>query len=441
MTIRILGEGLDAVIFAYALTQRDLEFEWVVENNRFGGHFRGGLDCRGEPIDLGMVLLEPNNYGISQRQINAFSGENGQSARPFIDSAYQLLCKLAGDYQSVEIKSQGRDGQNTPDYFISDRFFAFEKNKKEVVGELKERVKWLEKNINWHPRLKLDQQSVLSKNSIAEAMVNIYGESFYAAYFKEYLKNFLGEKIHILPASSHRKAWVPLYWPETILEYFSLSKKTEPLFEPKFARFRTKSIAEWTSRMIETINLHSKKKIIEFAIRSNLEDLDLESESVYAFLDSSRLQDNSSSEKPIIHFTKLRIVHFCCFSQSAFVKFLADDQSGSFRLSVSPVDNLGSSKISIEFGQASEKLSDGELLESAIELCARLGIRIKCAGVIHEGKIPLHTQNSYSHSKIPFAVRNKQTLISASGTSLNDNIIRAAWAIDNEFRKEKPAWT
>jgi len=130
MTLRIIGEGLDAVIFASALVRRDVEFEWFVRNNRFGGYFAGGLDCQGKPIDLGMVSLDPNHYDTPQREINTFCGETGQSARPFIYAAYQLLSEMAGEYELVDTKSQNKYGENVADYFLSDRLFAFKKHAK-----------------------------------------------------------------------------------------------------------------------------------------------------------------------------------------------------------------------------------------------------------------------------------------------------------------------
>jgi hypothetical protein len=437
MTLRIVGEGLDAVIFASALVKREVEFEWLVKNTRFGGYFAGGLDCQGKPIDLGMVFLEPNHYGAPQREISTFRGESGQSARPFINSAYQLLEKMAGEYELVNTKSQDKCGENTSDYFLSDRLFAFKKHAKEIIGELEDRIIWLESHPDWHPRFKLNEGSVLFSTNIPDAMRTLYGNSFYNLYFKGYLENCLGELVHSLPTSAHRRAWVPLYWPETLLEYLLKEGESEPLFQPVFARFSNMSISEWVSRMIGEIEVYKKKNIIFLDNELDYKNLNIESENVYAFLDSSKIHTNANSnvQNPVVSAARITIVHFCCTVPSTFVIFLRDDESGSYRFSLTPGDVLGKGKISIEFGENSAELSDEEILRRSIKLCDRNGIVIECVGKIHKGKLPFNVMSTDSDCSILSIARNKQTFFSSVATSFNDNIIRAAWAIDNEKRK------
>lgn len=437
MTLRIIGEGLDAVLFASALVRRDVKFEWLVKNNRFGGYFGGGLDCQGKPIDLGMVFLEPNHYGTPQREINTFRGESSQSARPFINSAYQLLGEMAGEYEIIDTKSQDKYGENAADYFLSDRLFAFKKHAKEIIGELDDRVSWLESHPEWHPRFKLNQDSVLFSTNIPDAMTTLYGISFYNLYFKGYLENCLGELVHSLPAIIHRKAWVPLYWPETILEYLLREEEVEPLFQPVFARFSNMSISEWIFGMIGEIEVYKKKNIILLDNEPDYKNLNIESENVYAFLNSSNIHTNpnSSVQTPVVSAARITIVHFCCTVPSAFVIFLRDDESGSFRFSLTPGDVLRRGKISIEYGEISAELSDEEITRRSIKLCERNGIAIECVGKIHKGKLPFNIPSTDSDCSLLSIARNNQTFFSSVATSFNDNIIRAAWAIDNEKRK------
>jgi hypothetical protein len=436
MTVRIIGEGLDAVIFANALVRRGVAFEWLVKNNRFGGYFAGGLDCQGKPIDLGMVSLDPNHYDTPQREINTFCGETGQSARPFIYAAYQLLSEIAGEYELVDTKSQNKYGENVADYFLSDRLFAFNNHAEEIIGELEDRVSWLQSHPEWHPRFKLNQDSVLSSTNIPDAMITLYGKSFYNLYFKDYLVNCLGELVHSVPTSLHRRAWVPLYWPETILEYLLKKGEIEPLFQPVFARFSNMSISEWIFRMIGEIESYKKKNIILLDNEPNYKNLNIESENVYAFLDLSKIHTNlnSSVQNPVISAARITIVHFCCIAPSALVIFLRDDESGSYRFSLTPGDVPGKGKISIEYGENSADLSDEEILSRSIKLCVRNGIAIECVGKIHKGKLPFIVPSIDSDCSILSIARNKQTFFSSVATSFNDNIIRAAWAIDDEKR-------
>jgi hypothetical protein len=437
MTLRIIGEGLDAVMFASAMARRGVTFEWLVKNNRFGGYFGGGLDCQGGPIDLGMVSLDPNHYNTPQREISTFRSESGQGARPFIHAAYQILVEMAGGFELIDVKSQDKFGKNTADYFLSDRLFAFGENAREIIGELENRVGWLESHPEWHPRFKLNQDSVLSVTNIADAMIALYGKSLYGLYFKDYLNNCLGELSHSLPATLHRRAWVPLYWPETILEYLLEKNAIEPLFQPVFARFSRMSISEWVFRMIREIESYEKMTFILLDNEPDYRNLNLESENVYAFLDSTKIQTNPNlnTHNPVIGAARMTIVHFCCTAPSALVVFLRDDESGSYRFSLTPAASPGGGKISIEYGESSADLSDEEILRRSIKLCNRNEVAIACAGKIHKGKLPFIAPSTGSDYSNHSTVGNKQTLFSSTATSFNDNIIRAAWAIDHEKRK------
>jgi hypothetical protein len=437
MTLRIIGEGLDALTFASALVRRGVAFEWLVKHDRFGGFFRGGQDCQGKPIDLGMVCLEPNHYGAPQSEINTFAGESGQSARPFINTAYQLLNEMVGEYELVDTKSQDNYRENTDDYFLSDRLFAFKKHANEIKVELEERVNWLEYHPEWHPRFKLNPDSVLLSTNIPDAMITLYGRTFYNLFFKDYLENCLGELMQSIPASEHRKAWIPLYWPETILKYLSEEGGNEPLFQPVFARFSDMSISEWSSQMLQEIVAYKKKEIILLDGEPDYRNLNLGSENVYAFLDSSKLHTNSNTgfQSPVLNSVRITIVHFCCAVSSSLVIFLRDDESGSYRFSLTPGDALAKGKISIEFGENSADLSEEEILRKSIELCHRNGITVECIGKIHRGKLQVNNTSQDSTRNTMFMARNKQAIFSSGATSFNDNIIRATWAIDNENRK------
>ena len=439
MTLRIIGEGLDALIFACTLARRNVEFEWLVKNNHLGGYFRGGRDCQGKPIDLGMVFLEPNHYGALQSEINAFRGETGQSARPFINSAYELLVELVGEYETVETKSQDKHGENSPDYFLSDRLFAFKKQAKQIILEIEDRIIWLKSNPEWHPRFKLNQESVLFSTNIPNATITLYGKSYYNLFFKNYVENCLGKLADSVPAGTHRRAWVPLYWPETILEYLLTEGDTEPLFQPVFARFSNLSISGWVFSMIQEIELYKKKKFIFLENYIKFKDLDIPSENVYAFVDSSKMLDNvdSSDQKPVVTAARITVVHFCCTVLSANVIFLRDDESKSYRISLTPGDDVEKGKISIEYGEISADLSDEEILSRSIKLCERNGITVECIGKIHKGKLSFNVPTEHSDRSIIALASNKQTLFSSVATSFNDNIIRAAWADDNEKRKKQ----
>ena len=171
--------------------------------------------------------------------------------------------------------------------------------------------------------------------------------------------------------------------------------------------------------------------------KPDYKNFDIESENVYAFLDSNKIHTNLNSnvQNSGVSAARITIVHFCCTAPTALVIFLRDDESGSYRFSLTPGDVLGKGKISIEYGEFCAELSDEEILRRSIKLCDRNGISIECVGKIHKGKLSFNVPSRDSNLGILSIARNKQTFFSSGATSFNDNIIRAAWAIDNEKRK------
>jgi hypothetical protein len=429
MTLRIFGEGLDALIFASHLSQNNIEFQWIVTNDRIGGYFRGSRNCFGTPIDIGMVLLEPNSYSSSQLPLSVYQGEWAQNARPYLNASYKTAKKLMGATKRVEVYNQDRSFNSSPDHFISDRLNSFKKNENSLITEqLKENIKWLEKNSQWHPRNKNLEIKLFDSLTIPEYYARIYGDEFYEIFFRSYLENLLGEAVNRLSVSAHRRAWLPLYWPETLIKFIESDDGKEPLFEPIFEKPGYGSVAAWVKTIETEIASSGKAKMIK------LEDLEpsefdyFKSKTDFAFIDENKIAKNSKNKfKASGPYVDLRIIHFCGQIESSEVVFLKDNDYGCFRFTTSQGDeNQGG--FTLEFGARSSKFTDEELVEISQDFYKELDFRAGCGGKVFKSKFHLNTADDGLKSQNIYDAYNSYTFHHSKNMSINDNIVRGAWA-------------
>lgn len=438
MMLRIFGDGLDALIMSYSLSKTDIPFEWVVTKDRPGGYFSGGRNCVGNPVDLGMVLLEPNNFNTRQMSLSEYAGEEGHLARPFLDGAYSFLEVLFGEFQPVSLEVKAMDGNSYPDYFISDSIDWILRTDKLIQEELLNSLNWLRNYPEWHPKNKRTPNSFISTVGISSYYKKIYGEELYKKFFKGYLESFLGDKVDLLPAHLHRRAWVPLYWPETLLSYSRKEINSKDLFQPKFTRPSQGSVAKWVDSMTEFVFNSEKSEIKKVQKIDPAEYGNFVSKADFAFLDSScfSVPDEKNTLVPASNFVQIRIIHFCVNNFLNKVIFLNGNDNGCFRYSLETNGPLGLGSITFEFGESSLNTDDEALVQIASEICQNLGLEARCPGTLFKGKLPISQPVKIEATSKRSKFGNSITLHSKSATSINDNIVRGTAALARIMKVE-----
>ena len=191
--IKIYGGSLVSLVLAEQLVRRNQQFEWYTLGERIGGHF-AGLPCNGIQIDIGMVLLEldpgvnnPTRYARAAKERNA------------------LECFLASDTVEAKVKSFC-NGVFVEDYMISDNTEAF---------RLQSTAQKINASEAMHPREKWSDIN-FEQMSYSAVCEHLY-PGFYEAFLEKIAAKITGGKANELSARYHRSAWMPLYYPETIL--------------------------------------------------------------------------------------------------------------------------------------------------------------------------------------------------------------------------------
>jgi hypothetical protein len=429
MNVRIFGDGLDALIFSAALSELKINHSWYQTSDHIGGYFRGSLNCQSSPIDLGMVLLEPNDYGIRRTELSEFAGESGVVARRYLSEAYSFLQSKFGVLRPVEIFTLNEELSESPDYFISDHLDAFLDFPAFAESELRERTKWTIDNPMWHPREKRNNPDQFTSISLEEFIILSFGQTFYDRYFRSFMSNLLGEKKNCLSAYLHRKAWMPIYWPETILSLLDGAQPLDPLFSPVFARPQLGSVSRWVTSMLNKVSNNPRVTLFkcpsidpeQFDFFSSPYDFPFIPKE--KFLPNSKFKLQHQKDKVI-----LRLVHFCTEDQKDAVFFLNNQHEKCFRYSTFADQDKNAGAVMFEYGEASNNIPELDLIKLARNLAVQRNIRLTCRGKVYNSLLPLNQDNFQLASEISREIPNKYSIYNGSATTINDHILRGTRA-------------
>jgi hypothetical protein len=428
----IFGAGLDAVLFASFLSEKGIEFRLISTSNKIGGYFQGAKDCNDLPMDLGMVLLEPNDFNAGNKPLKEFAGDSGHKSRFFLRESYERFFPNHDSISKIPIHTKINVDEYGPDYFISDDLTMFANANSLMRSELSERIEWLKHNPEWHPRNKLDSESILSSVDIETAFRKIYGDAIYDHYFAGFIRNFLGEKVHLLPAKLHRRIWVPMIWPETLQNIFLNGPQSDLIFNPEFfAPTSEGTVSNWVRNLTEMIKRSSSTFIVseeEFknSVRSSKKQKD-----TFAFINPTSIDEPSGPPKPgITEFSQIRIVHACVDKTDSKLYFVNNNKIDVYRYSFQQGNDPDVSSAIFEFGQSAEALDDSQALVIVDDVLKDHGLRRLCLSKSYQSRFPINPEWLSLQSTWNSEYTNWQALSDSKSQSLNDNIVRAAWAID-----------
>ena len=210
MTVVVRGTNLAALVCALELVDSGIQTKLQIHrDSRLGGHF-AGLQLAGSPIDIGMVLLEPR-FSSERRSVSEYQGESGVLVNDFNHAVFQWLENLGIELDEVEVRSIYK-GLTYDDVVISDALSVFSVldlsvEEKAGLGNVSGQI---------HPRNKTVQS--VEQMSLREALPKFYGPSI-SSFLAGIAKKIAGPDALELPVRFHRLLWLPLYYPETILDF------------------------------------------------------------------------------------------------------------------------------------------------------------------------------------------------------------------------------
>lgn len=373
MTRKIFGSSLSALVLVAELSSTE-NVTWIQNSKLVGGHF-SGITVGNLKLDAGMVAQEPYS-GLTS--VNVFTDRPPvrQDGLPFVRIANQWLTQQGEEFVELPVLVS-RYGTVMPDYLIADSLDVLQKLDKPLKRKIIDEILALRETdkhpITTHPRNKGNSEDYL-RLSFEVMSAQLFGRTFHDSLIAPWLDRLNPNLGKSLPARDHRTAWVPLYYPETILGVISNQIPPSEIRRP-FRVPKNSSIAMMVARLIASIDT-SKVQIVldETGINSpSVGDIVLTSTSeTFALL--KRTFSPNYTEKFIAPIVVAFFQYDRWVADEKIVNFI-EKEIGPYRICVRNIaDEHLSTNVSIEFGSAFEGATEDEILQKSRESLEQIDV-------------------------------------------------------------------
>ena len=392
MKIKIIGNGLDALICSKKLLELGHQIQLLSTTRSLGGHFLGHTNGHGK-FDSGMVLLENDHRSVPPSELDEYNNHFGRNLRPFLLESFEWLLNSIGGSEQELVVTKLSSGDEVPDYFIADNLNFLDCLDEEIRNDLLFNIEKFMYHSNDATKIQPSKKMfdrMFDELSISDYYTQIFGRKFYEVYFENFLTNVAPGSFQ-RRARDHRKFWLPLYFPESI--YFRI--KRDPKYEQfslpeiRFDRPKDMMISDVVTKIAEEIFAHPNFEHIVFEKFSTISVKQFENEKILFFLpleqlssvlpETSRLkflQGEIVASLDILGSTSINIVHACIPKNISKTVLFQSDFHGLFRHSVSQQrGKLNSSVASFEFKDS----IDFDLADS-LKIIHTLGFDVLCEG-------------------------------------------------------------
>ena len=436
MTRKIFGSSLSALVSVAELSTTE-NVIWIQNSKLIGGHF-GGMILGNLKLDVGMVAQEPYSSAI---ETDSFTHRPpvGREGLPFVKIANEWLAQHGEEFVELPVLVFRHDTV-MPDYLIADSLEVLQKLDEPLKIKIIEEISALRETnkypITAHPRDKgcSDDYLRLSFESMSE---QLFGKTFHDNLMAPWLDRLNPNLATWLPARDHRTAWVPFYYPETILgviaNEISPSQMRRPFRVPK-----NSSIAMMVSRLISKIDTSKVEIVLDESsnISPSADDILLTS-TTDIFSRLKRPFSPNYTDKFVAPIVIAFFQYDRCVADEKIVNFMGKD-IGPYRICIRNIeDELLSTNISIEFGNEFEGATDDEILYKSRESLEQISVGTD----FHRYKIKrLSIKVPYGQSR--FDIENNSRLaieaiqerklhgypIDFGSSTLNDQILLGLWS-------------
>ncbi len=216
--VLLIGAQPAALVSALELKNQGIDFTWLKGNAPAGGIFRG-ISLGGQTWDAGMNLFEFTSLkpGL-ESDISTYNPAVRYDATRFLP---QIEAWLNSRVKIQTVKEPhllvGQKAYpdlliaNCPDYL---RYLP-EESKQKIIEE----ISGIDKTHPQHAAHKHTSPEKFLKFSYAEVARINHGSFLQESIIQPWLEKMAGTRGEDIPALYHRQAWVPLFYPETLLQF------------------------------------------------------------------------------------------------------------------------------------------------------------------------------------------------------------------------------
>ena len=226
--IVLVGNALSLMVAATRLAQRGADVAIVNSGRNWGGHFTT-MTCKGVVFDPGMVLHEFTSYRTSPQleDIRTYNPATKNDAGRFCDTVRRCVSAYQ-EIRDIAVPKMYVDGAVNDDILIANalssmRQLSFRDSVKNDLLAL------LERSVAspWHASRKYSNEEFKRLDYQTASLVN-HGATFHGKLVEPYCRKVLNVSTADVVALYHRVAWLPLFYPETLVSYLQGAPQALP---------------------------------------------------------------------------------------------------------------------------------------------------------------------------------------------------------------------
>lgn len=213
----IYGNNVGAMVSAIELAK---EHKVAIINPAKGwGATLGGMFINGKKFDIGMNFFEFVSFHTASDDLSTYSPNRRNDSARFFHLVEKYIAQYC-DFTEAPAPSCYVEKGYFPDYAMTNRLeFLNEISddlKNTIKGELK--VILAQERSPLHASNKKKNEDLFVNTSYEKVSIANHGITFHQKFIEPLCLNIIGASSSELPSLFHRVAWVPLFYPETLLE-------------------------------------------------------------------------------------------------------------------------------------------------------------------------------------------------------------------------------
>ncbi len=263
--VMVAGSNLAAMVAAESIADAGTEVTLVNPAPHWGAHF-AGIELDGRRFDPGMVLFEFSAFNNEPHpDVLGYDAEKRNDCGRFA----ALVARYVGTrVLTVEVPQPAMwlGGRVLPDMVISNRIEALAL----LDGPTRDRIRDELAAIcaDGPGRLHASRKTLEPRFAAADlATVSIanHGRTLHEALFEPLCRKILGVSCAEILATFHRAAWLPLFYPETLLSQFGPAPQRLP--QTRF-HYPAEGTASALARVLgATVEAHPRIRILRTTVR------------------------------------------------------------------------------------------------------------------------------------------------------------------------------
>lgn len=372
--VTIIGNSLAALV-AVIKAGESGDVLWVKHSSRVGGHF-SGIEISDNLYDVGMVALEPfEDLENSLPNISDLENPYRHNAIPIVPLAMNWLRRFPFHFNDIQIYTF-ENGHKTNDFYIADSLDLVRELPATIKSKIRDEIKLNENgfDFNFHPKFKLSDET-FRNNTYFEYISKYFGNTYYEELIAPWSRSFNSVADQLIPSIEHRSLWLPIYYPETLLEALE-GNLTD--FEKNKKRFSVPTqlmISDVVRRLEVEVERNKRIKVINY---DELQETNISDNKIFlgSQMDlykmfpelklskaSSRTQDDHSSPLSILIFESKEEI------SDDFVLNVRNDKKYIYRITFRKM--VDKTVASVEIGNTSNE-SDESLIQHSNYILAEI---------------------------------------------------------------------